>query len=53
MDRDAIALSGIIVSAVALFLSGNALWFVPLIACSIYGGWRLGQRIIPPEEHGV
>lgn len=53
MDRDALALSGIMISAAVLFLTANLLWFLPLLACSIYGGWRFGQRLIPAEEHGV
>ena len=53
MDKDAIALSLVIVSAVALLATAHLVWFVVFMAGSVYGGWRLGQRLIPAEKHGV
>lgn len=53
MDYDALALSGVLVSAAALFISGNLFWMTTLLACSIYGGWRIGYRVINPDATGV
>ena len=53
MDYDAFALASVVVSLVALLLTANILWFMILIMSSTYGGWRLGQRLIPPEPSGV
>ena len=53
MDKDAIALSLVIVSGVALLATANLAWFAVFMVSSVYGGWRLGQRLIPAEKHGV
>ena len=53
MDKDTIAIVLVIVSATGLLATANLAWFLLFIVSSAYGGWRLGQRIMPPEKHGV
>ena len=53
MDRDAIALTGIIASLVLLLVATHAVWLFTLVVSGVYGGWRIGQRLIPPEKHGA
>jgi hypothetical protein len=49
MDRDFIAFAGVLLSVVFLFASGHMAWFIPMIVSAMYGGWRLGRRIIPAD----
>ena len=53
MDRDAIALTGIVTSLVLLLVATHAVWLFTLVVSGFYGGWRIGQRIIPADEHGA
>ena len=51
MDRDAIALTGIVTSLVLLLVATHLVWLFTLVVCGFYGGWRIGQRLIPPEKY--
>ena len=53
MDRDAIALTGVVLSGVALLATANLAWLVMLFLSCAYGGWRFGQRLMPPESTEV
>ena len=52
MDRDAIALTGVVMSLILLLVATHALWLFTLGLSGLYGGWRFGQRLIPAEEYG-
>lgn len=53
MDYDALAATGIVISAIGLFATLNAVWGALFLLSVFYGGWRFGQRIIPPETAEV
>lgn len=53
MDYDALALAFVIVTGVALLVTGSLLWFFAFAISGFYGGWRIGQRLIPPEKYGA
>lgn len=53
MDHDALAFSGVLVSLALLVLATHPVWLLTLAVCGLYAGWRIGQRIIPAEKHGV
>lgn len=53
MDRDALILSIVIVSAVALFVTAHIGWLLVLFLASMAGGWRFAKRVTTPEVHGA
>ena len=52
MDRDAIALTGVVISLVLLFMATHLVWLITLLLSGVYFGWRVGQRLIPAEQYG-
>ena len=52
MDRDAIALTGVVMSLVLLLVATHLVWLVTLSLSGLYFGWRVGQRLIPAEQYG-
>lgn len=53
MDHDALALSGIVLSVVALLATANIAWLLMLFLSCAYGGWLFAKRVAPAEEYGV
>lgn len=49
MNRDHVSIIGVLTTLALLVATGNGLWLAALFASSIYGGWRLGQHLIPAE----
>ena len=52
MDRDAIALTGVVMSLVLLLVATHLIWLFTLALSGLYFGWRVGQRLIPAEQYG-
>ena len=52
MNRDAIALFGIVLSLVLLLVATHPVWLLTLFVSGLYFGWRMGQRLIPVETNG-
>ena len=52
MDRDAIALTGVLASLFMLVVATHLVWLFTLFVSGLYSGWRVGQRLIPAEQYG-
>jgi len=52
MNRDAIALTGVVLSLVLLLVVTHPVWLLTLGLSGLYFGWRIGQRLIPAETNG-
>lgn len=49
MNREHASIIGTFASGILLLFTGNMIFFLTLLISACYGGWKLGQRLIPAD----